>query len=226
VPDAAAAVRLSAAGSGALLLDVAQGSFDMQRQRRIWGLADAMRDHHEVQNVVPGMNNLLVLFDPLQVSAERLESLVLDLWHITAPRRIDGHEVQVAVTYGGRVGGDLEALAEHCGLSVPEVVRIHSEPTYTVAAIGALPGLPYLAGLDPRLARERRATPRMRVESGAVIIAGAQASILPCTAPSGWHAIGHTPLRLFDASQPSPALLRPGDTIRFVVAAISPCSKS
>jgi 5-oxoprolinase (ATP-hydrolysing) subunit B len=65
VPDAAAAVRLSAAGSGALLLDVAQGSFDMQRQRRIWGLADALREYHEVQDVVPGMNNLLVLFDPL-----------------------------------------------------------------------------------------------------------------------------------------------------------------
>lgn len=53
---------------------------------------------------------------------------------------------------------------------------------------------------------------------GSVIIGGAQAGIMPVTAPSGWHIIGHTDTALFDPAAADPVLLRPGDTVRFLVA--------
>ncbi|WP_217607483.1 carboxyltransferase domain-containing protein, partial [Chitinophaga sp. GbtcB8] len=76
----------------------------------------------------------------------------------------------------------------------------------------------YLSGLDPRLAWARRSSPRLNVPEGAVIIGGMQAGIMPMTAPSGWHIIGHTDVRLFDAQADTPVLLRPGDKIRFEIA--------
>ena len=102
-----------------------------------------------------------------------------------------------------------------------EAVRRHAAGTYLVGAIGAMPGFPYLSGLDPSLARGRRASPRPQVPEGSVIIGGGQAAIMPQTAPSGWHVIGHASLRLFDPRQRPPALLQPGDEVRFVVAEIA-----
>ena len=47
-------------------------------------------------------------------------------------------------------------------------------------------------------------------------IAGAQAAVYPWASPGGWHLLGRTPVRLFDlADAARPALLAPGDTLRF-----------
>ena len=124
------------------------------------------------------------------------------------------------VVYGGAVGEDLVGWAEHCGLAIEEAVRRHAAGVYSVAAIGAMPGFPYLSGLDPALARPRRSTPRSVVPVGAVIIGGAQAGVMPQTAPSGWHILGTTDVRLFDPAAEPPSLLQPGDTVRFVIAGI------
>jgi 5-oxoprolinase (ATP-hydrolysing) subunit B len=218
--------KLTAAGCGALLLDAARGPFDWNVQRRIWAVADTLRLVSNIHDVVPGMNNLMIVFDPLRGMPERVESDLRTAWWNATEHTINGREWVVPVTYGGKSGEDLQSLAAHCGLEVTDVVRLHAEAFYTVAAIGALPGLPYLVGLDPRLACKRRTLPRVRVEAGAVIIGGSQTSILPCAAPSGWHIIGHTSLSLFDPTQAPPATLRPGDTVRFTVSAIEPCWKS
>ena len=82
--------------------------------------------------------------------------------------------------------------------------------------IGFAPGHPYIGGLDERLAVPRRATPRLRVDAGAVAIANAQTSIYPYATPGGWNVIGRTPLVMFDPARKSPALLEAGDAVVFV----------
>jgi allophanate hydrolase subunit 1 len=43
-------------------------------------------------------------------------------------------------------------------------------------------------------------------------------AVYPSTMPGGWHLIGRTSLRVFDASDAgSPSLLLPGDFVRFDV---------
>ena len=83
-----------------------------------------------------------------------------------------------------------------------------------------MPGFVYLSGLDPFLATPRRSSPRMSVPEGSVIIGGSQAGIMPITAPSGWHILGHTDLKLFDPKQDPPTAFKPGDRIRFVAERI------
>ena len=123
---------------------------------------------------------------------------------------------EIGVRYGGEQGPDLEAVAEHAGLSPRDVIALHAEPEYRVAMLGFAPGFPYLLGLDPRLAMPRLATPRQRVEGGSVGIGGAQAGIYPRPGPGGWRIIGRTDAVLFDPARDRPSLLAPGDRVRFV----------
>lgn len=206
---------ISTEGAGAVLLDAADAVFSDATQQRVWAVAAALRVVPGVRETVPGMNNLMVVFDPVAIAPEKLERKLAAAWHNVAANAVAGREVEVPVTYGGATGEDLQALAAHAGLTPDEVVRRHTAVTYSVAAVGAMPGFVYLSGLDPSLAMPRRAVPRMTVEIGSVIIGGAQAGIMPVTAPSGWHIIGRTAMRLFDPGRDPPAALRPGDRIRF-----------
>lgn len=209
---------LSEAGAGALLLDVAAGAFDEGRQARLLALADSLSGTHGVEDVVPGMNNLMVAFDPLTVEGGEIARRLVDGWRTAAATARAGREHRIDVVYGGP---DLTDFAAGLGLAVDEVIGRHCSAVYRVAAIGAMPGFPYLSGLDPALAMPRRAVPRPGVPKGAVIIGGGQAGIMPITAPSGWHILGHTDFTLFDPHGVPPATLAPGDVVRFAVAGVT-----
>lgn len=126
------------------------------------------------------------------------------------------HEIPVA--FGGADGPDLGAVADAAGLPEAELVARFCHPVYQVAMLGFAPGFPYLLGLDPVLAMPRLETPRTRVPAGSVAIGGAQAGIYPREGPGGWRLLGRTPLALFDPGSASPALLAPGNRVRFVPA--------
>jgi KipI family sensor histidine kinase inhibitor len=123
--------------------------------------------------------------------------------------------IEIPVCYGGESGPDLAAVAAYAQLPPGEVIARHAAADYTVAMLGFAPGFPYLLGLEPALHVPRRATPRTRVPSGSVAIGGAQTGIYPRELPGGWNLIGRTPLELFDARRNPPALLAPGDRVRF-----------
>ncbi len=128
-----------------------------------------------------------------------------------APTRM----IEIPVCYGGDCGPDLADVAAHAGIAPDEVIACHAAAEYTVAMLGFAPGFPYLLGLDAALHVPRRANPRTRVPAGSVAIGGAQTGIYPGELPGGWHLIGRTPLVLFDPSRDPPALLAPGDRVRF-----------
>ncbi|WP_211208516.1 5-oxoprolinase subunit PxpB [Pseudomonas agarici] len=207
-------------GSQGLLLDVTAPAFSEDVQRRVLAIADEAVKQPGVLEAVPGMNNLLIVYAPGLISAAAMTQWLLSLWENVCIEKKAGREIEVPVIYGGTQGEDLPELAERAQLDIETFIRLHSEAIYQVAAIGGMPGFPYLSGLDPRLATPRRSIPKMRLDVGDVIIGGQQAGIMPIPAPSGWHVIGHTDLKLFDANLDSPSLLRPGDRIRFSIAGI------
>ncbi len=213
-------IVIKAAGANALLIDAAQDSFSEDTQERIWVLAAQLRDMPGISETVPGMNNLLVLYDPLALDHITSERALRLLWAdpVIVPKA--GKVVDIPVIYGGPRGEDLGLWARHCGLSREEAVQRHARATYRVAALGAMPGFPYLSGLPPELAMDRRDVPRVAVARGAVIIGGAQAGVMPTAAPSGWHVVGHADIALFDIERVPPALLAPGDRVRFSIAGL------
>lgn len=123
--------------------------------------------------------------------------------------------VTIPVRYDGP---DLDDVARHTGLTVSEVTAAHEASHWEVAFCGFVPGFAYLVGGDPRLEVPRRSTPRTVVPAGAVALAGRYSGIYPRPSPGGWQLIGSTTAVLFDPHRESPALLRPGDRVRFVAS--------
>ncbi len=54
------------------------------------------------------------------------------------------------MVYGDDFGPDLKSVASAGGLSVEEVVTLHSEAVYRVCLIGFTPGFPYLSACPRR----------------------------------------------------------------------------
>lgn len=208
-------LRFSRLGESAILLDAASNILADDVQRRIWELARSVGQWPEIREVVPGMNNLLVVFDAMQSDPAELEACLRQAWGTSLPEAKAGRVIEIPVDYGGKAGIDLAFVAERSGLAVEDVVQMHAEADYLVYALGAQPGFGYLAGLDDRIATPRREVPRTRVEAGSVVIGGAQAGVIACTSPSGWHVLGKTEVGLFDPDRSRPVLLEPGDRVRF-----------
>jgi biotin-dependent carboxylase-like uncharacterized protein len=82
--------------------------------------------------------------------------------------------------------------------------------------LGFKPGFAYLGLVPPELECSRLTTPRVRVPAGSVGIAARQTGIYPVASPGGWRLVGRTTLRLFDPDREAPALIAPGDRVRFV----------
>ncbi len=210
-------ITIQPVGDAALLI-VLGDTIDLATNRQVHALADRIERSRlgGIRECVAGYATLLVHYDPSTWRYtdlnERVRQLVVadssgNEW---APRTIT-----IPVVYGGRFAPDLEYVAAHCGMSVDEVIRLHSQVSYAIYMMGFTPGFPYLGGMDARLECPRLATPREFVPAGSVGIAGKQTGIYSIDSPGGWRIIGRTPLRLFDLERNPPFLLAPGDLIRF-----------
>ena len=168
-----------------------------------------------VVETVPTFRSLMVHYDPLATSRADLERSISALLNFEPSPRGAATLWRVPVCYEGEFAPDLAEVAQLTGVTQSEVVALHSGTRYHVYMLGFLPGFPYLGDLPERLALPRRADPRVRVPAGSVSIATNLSAIYPYESPGGWHLIGTTPTRLFDPALPRPALLAPGDMVRF-----------
>jgi len=212
--------RLHSLGDAALLCELPPPA-TLAQQQQIWALANEALQWPAVQEALPGMNNLTLMFDPARIDAAELEMQVLAAWPQLAGAMIEGRQIDIPVRYGGEDGPDLADVAAHTGLAPAEVVRRHSAGDYVVYFLGFLPGFAFMGGLPPELATPRRSEPRVAVPARSVGIGGEQTGIYPLVSPGGWQLIGRTPLELFDPASESPTLLRPGDRVRFVVESVT-----
>jgi KipI family sensor histidine kinase inhibitor len=167
-----------------------------------------------VVDIVPAARTLLVVTEP----GTALEPLVKQLTSLsfTSSGSSDGATVEISVVYDGP---DLADVARLTGLSEDEVVEAHTGTPWRIAFGGFAPGFAYLTGGDPRLEVARRDEPRTTVAAGSVGLAGEYSGVYPRPSPGGWQLIGRTDAVLWDADRSPPALLAPGGTVRFRVAA-------
>jgi inhibitor of KinA len=205
-------------GDSALLIQLGE-EIDININRRVHALNALLGalSFDGILETIPAYCTLLVHYDPLILTFDQAVCWVrgqmerADYSTHRTPRRLD-----VPVRYGGASGVDLEVVAASKGISQADVIRLHSGRTYTVYMMGFTPGFPYMGTLDERLIMPRLETPRTSVKAGTVAIAGSQTGIYPLDSPGGWHAIGWTPLKLFDPASESPFLFAPGDEVKFI----------
>lgn len=215
--------RIIALGDAAVLVEFSD-TLDLAVNARIQQLAEAIRRRRLpwVRDVVPALGTLALHFDPEHENSpdsplEAASDLIADCLRRRLPNLNElARTVEVPVCYEAHFAPDLAEVAERCKLKIEEAVRRHASSPHRVLMVGFAPGHPYIGGLDSKLSVPRRATPRPKVVAGSVAIANSQSVVYPFTISGGWSVIGRTPLRVFDAGRTPPALLAPGDRVKFL----------
>lgn len=210
---------ISLLGSTALLFE-APGALALVPQQHLWNLALQAAQWPEIDEAVPGMNNLMLTFRTPPRDLVGLRERLLQAWQQSTPLALEGRIIELPVVYGGEHGPHMQDVVEHTGLDIDTIAHLHSEPLYPVYALGSHPGYCYLGGMDGRLATPRRQVPVLNIGAGAVSIGGVQTGVSASAGPSGWNTIGRTEMAFFDPIQNPPAILRPGDQLRFRIERI------
>ena len=205
-------------GDSALLIRFGD-EINLEINQRVHAL-DALLRAETVTGIietVPAYSTMLIHYDPLGLTYENISEWVnAEMERVETSASRKPHRIEVPVRYGGTSGPDLEWVAAQHHLSIPTVVHLHTDRTYTVYMMGFTPGFPYMGKLHPSLITPRLDSPRTLVRAGSVAIAAEQTGIYPIDSPGGWRLIGWTPLRLFDPSSKAPFLLAPGDEVQFI----------
>jgi inhibitor of KinA len=209
--------RIVPAGDAAFTVEFAERIDPLVNAQAI-ALAGAVRAAavSGVRDVVSTYRSVTVYFDPLKTEywhlVARLETEARRPAGTAAP---DGRLVRIPVCYGGAFGPDLSEVAAFGHVAEDEVIRLHASKPYRVFMLGFVPGFAYLGLVEDQIAAPRRRTPRVRVPSGSVGIAGAQTGVYPTETPGGWQLVGRTPIKPFDPSRHEPFLMQPGDAVQF-----------
>ncbi|MCJ1672526.1 MULTISPECIES: allophanate hydrolase subunit 1 [unclassified Rathayibacter] len=166
-----------------------------------------------VLDLVPAARTVLVVLD------ESLPVATASPWILRTAEATEpnvpgtvGRRHEIAVRYDGV---DLAEAADALGWTTAELIRRHTATPWRAAFGGFAPGFAYLVALTPWPEVARRAEPRTRVPAGAVALAAGYSGVYPRSSPGGWQLIGSTDAELWDIERLPPALLAPGDEVRF-----------
>lgn len=211
-------VKIVPEGDSAILVEFPQ-IISNEINNKIISLVRVLKEQQieGVMDMIPAFCSLLIHYDPRVITYKKLLDRVnkimkLNIDTVSKKKKI----YEIPVCYGGKYGPDLEFIAKNAGISVDEVIKIHSSKDYLIYMLGFLPGFSYLGGLDERIHTPRLANPRIKIPSGSVGIGGAQTGIYPLESPGGWQLLGQTPIRTYNPEREVPILFEAGDYIRFV----------
>ena len=211
-----ASPRFLANGDTVMVVEFGEG-IDLKTSSQVTALATHINSLglNGINDLVPTFRSLAIHYDPTYLSFDILEEIV----RTTLPDlKVNHHgkrEWLIPTFYDPQMSPDLMEVAERCSLSIEEVISLHSQVAYHVYMIGFLPGFPYLGGLASKISLPRKETPSLRIPERSVAIAERMTAIYPNESPGGWYAIGRTPMTFFDPMNNPPALLAPGDQVRF-----------
>lgn len=185
---------------------------------RIVDAARAIADAWEWRGLgeaIPAYASVVVAFDPMRTEWKDAAAAASALGAVPpmseAPAA--GRLIDVPTIYDGP---DLADTAARSGLTIAELVALHSGREYRAFFLGFMPGLAYCGMLDDRVDAPRLPAPRPRVPAGSIGIANGQTVVYPVDSPGGWRLIGRTELVMFDPAREPAALIRAGDRLRFV----------
>jgi inhibitor of KinA len=212
-------------GDSALTVDFGN-LIDEEINRKVLDLFRQMKEERLpfILDLLPAYSSLTIYYDVAEVHAlsgegkTAFETMadIIEAYTSKSARPANAEErlIEVPVCYNEKYGPHLPEFSEEKGISVEDIIEIHTSKIYRVYMIGFLPGFAYMGEVEDSIAIARRAIPS-NVVPGSVGIAGKQTGIYPLHSPGGWTIIGRTPLRLFNKDETDPVLFHPGDNVKF-----------
>ena len=207
-----------AAGDTALVVDFGD-TVDLNVSAKVLALAGRLNDLKidGVIETVPTIRSLSIYYEPLTVSATRLERQVADILEHLDEAPATGRTCDIPVCYDPELAPDLELVASRCNLGPDSGDRNSQQPYLPClhARVSSRPGLSGRPAAGSCRLSPRMPTPRPKVPAGSLGIGGTLTCIYPMATPCGWHIIGRSPISLWDSTLTGGALLRAGDKVKF-----------
>jgi inhibitor of KinA len=201
-------------GDSALLVNFDQ-RIDPIVNDQVIALNEAVKELPGVTFTIPAYSSLTVGFDSKQLTFQDLRDNISSLHTADQEGAVKATTYHIPVCYEPPYAQDMTGVMEFTGLTAETIIAKHTEAAYRVFMVGFVAGFAYLGTLPKALYCPRKSNPRKLVEEGSVGLAGYQTGIYPTDAPGGWQLIGKTPVPTFRPAQTQPALLQPGDFVRF-----------
>jgi len=188
------------------------------RVHTVYSLLDEAREAGKLPGVlelVPSFRALAVYYSPLQVNRATLVPMLESYLTHQENTKTQGQTWCLPSCYDELYAPDIAEISERAGMTIDDVIKLHTSTDFQVYILGFVPGFAYMGSVPEQLRFPRRTSPRTAVPAGSVAIAGDITAVYPLESPGGWHLIGRCPVPMFDPVASPPVFLAPGDRVRF-----------
>ena len=193
-----------------------------QEVRELYHFLLENKNQFYIHSITPAYCSIAVGFEKTKISQSQIINFINNYilertLTTTCEDVIVQRFIKIPVCYDLNFALDAVELEHTLGLSLEEIIFLHSNQMYQVYMIGFLPGFPFMGRTPSALHCRRKAQPRIKVPARSIGLAGQQTGIYPIDSPGGWNIIGRTPLDIFrSSSQEDPFWISMGDRVSFV----------
>lgn len=172
--------------------------------------------------VVPGMSDITVKFDPEKLSADEATALLEG--QLDGDLSGDGSpplSLSLPADFGDSFAPDAAMVAAQLGIARGGLPDWLMRRQYSVAMMGFQPGFAYLKDNDGSALPDipRLDIPRQHVPAGSIGLLGGRACIYALDGPGGWPIVGRVTQPLIQQNLPKgPFLLSAGMRLKFAHA--------
>ena len=168
-----------------------------------------------ITNITPSYNKLVVSFDLELTNYSKVKKIIENL-EIKEKYENSKKTVVIPICCEGTLKLDHERLEKLLKIKFEKILDIFFSKEYFCYMTGFIAGMPFLGDLNDKLHINRLDTPRVKVPKGSIGLTEQFCNIYTYESPGGWNIIGNTPLEIFNKkNQKEPALINPGDKVRF-----------
>lgn len=168
-----------------------------------------------IKNCVPSYNKILVQFDPLLDTKEKIRKFLESITEKKISFIDKKDVVEIPICYDDEFALDIVDISQQTKLVKNDIITLHLNTEFYVYMIGFMPGLPFMGNLDKRLSVSRKLSPRVNLPAGSVGIVDNLCVIYPNCSPGGWNIIGRTPQPMFDKNKKNPTFVKIGCHVKF-----------
>ncbi|MEL6557697.1 MAG: 5-oxoprolinase subunit PxpB [Bacteroidota bacterium] len=168
-----------------------------------------------ITEIVPATNSITIVFDTFNVSVDHLVENIKSLLIKTLDTVSSNAKlIELPICYDPEFALDMDIVCDQTGLSSDKLIETHLGTTFRVMMTGFMPGFFYLGQLPENIDIERKPSPRKKIRSGSVGLAGRQTGIYSTDSPGGWQIIGKS-INLLDQTLKKKLQINLGDQVKF-----------
>tara|TARA_B100001029_G_scaffold179746_1_gene190746 strand:- start:1265 stop:1939 length:675 start_codon:yes stop_codon:yes gene_type:complete len=168
-----------------------------------------------ITNITPSYNKLIISFD-LDVTNFFKVKKILENLEIKKENEIKKKLIEIPICSEKKFTLDHNRLEKALKIKFDKILEIFFSKKYFCYMTGFIAGMPFLGDISDKLRAKRLETPRVKVPKGSIGLTEQFCNIYTYESPGGWNIIGNTPLEIFNKNnQKNPALINPGDTVKF-----------